>query len=337
MDQLTKKMFAATLGAIVMVLLLAIPSVALSAPILIPVQAVGDFFSSIGNFTFGGSEEEELITMIRFSLDQDDVKAAINKTYSPVLEKYQNEKYPVHYYVVVQYLAGIDFEDMDEEKVRELIDASVGYKDVLDENGNVIQKTQIIVNLPTYTENIKKIKPYNLLLSNITSQGLSQIIDAIGSIESYDRLDQEILDKYIDKMVYPFSKHYRISTRYGEWYDPEKDGTFKEHNAIDIVAPCGTPIYASSDGKVSFTNVNAPLPSRGNYVTIETREDDLEILLYHLQATPAVKSGQIVSKGDFVGLVGNTGYSFGCHLHFEMRHNGKKINPGQFIDFSKPN
>jgi murein DD-endopeptidase MepM/ murein hydrolase activator NlpD len=45
----------------------------------------------------------------------------------------------------------------------------------------------------------------------------------------------------------------------------------------------------------------------------------------------AVSSGQWVEKGQIIGYVGNTGYSFGNHLHFEIYQDGSRVDPGQFV------
>lgn len=332
-EKLSQKIITGMLASLMFLVIMAMPIVAAAAPVAVPVQAVGDFFKGIGDFILGSNKDgDDLIELIQFSLDQDETKEAIYNTYNAILSTYKLDT-PAHYYVVIQYLSGIDFEDMNEELVRSIVDASINKSDMKDSTGKIIGTNYEVASIDTYTARVKEIEPFKTIFSNVTSQTLAQVIDAVGSIETHLRLPQELLDKYEGVMIYPHTKHFRVTTEFGEWYDPEKDGTTKEHLAIDIGAPCGTPIYASSDGTVKFTNVNAPVRSWGNYIAMITEEDDLVIRLFHLQSTPAVGIEQKVKKGDYLGLVGNTGYSFGCHLHFEMLKDGVKINPRQFINF----
>ena len=70
-------------------------------------------------------------------------------------------------------------------------------------------------------------------------------------------------------------------------------------------------------------------PGYGNVVKIR-HSNGLVTVYAHLQ-TVKVVTGQYVSRGQTIGLIGNTGYSFGPHLHFEVIKNGVKVNPLNYV------
>lgn len=109
---------------------------------------------------------------------------------------------------------------------------------------------------------------------------------------------------------------YRLTGRFGE------DRRDHRHAGIDMAAAMGTPVYATQAGTVNFAG-NAG--SYGNLIKIghgagtETRYGHLSRI--------AVADGQAVAKGDLIGNVGSTGRSSGAHLHYEVRVNGKPVDP----------
>lgn len=118
------------------------------------------------------------------------------------------------------------------------------------------------------------------------------------------------------------------------------------HKGIDLVGPGSTLDYitAHSDGDVvavvSNINYNTSGSGKriyGNYVKI--RHDNGMYTLYaHMKYNSVnVKVGQRVSRGQVIGYMGNTGYSFGAHLHFEVRNeNDQYVDPTAFIDADLP-
>lgn len=102
------------------------------------------------------------------------------------------------------------------------------------------------------------------------------------------------------------------------------------HYGLDIAAPEGTPIVASRSGTVMVANATDSWGySWGYYVSIY--HDETYSTLYAHMSAVAAYEGQQVSKGDIIGYVGNTGYSFGNHLHFEVYENGTRVNPQRFV------
>ena len=119
--------------------------------------------------------------------------------------------------------------------------------------------------------------------------------------------------------------HGWLSSSMGNRADPftgEKDF----HPGLDISADKGDPVYATADGKV----VNAS--AAGNYgnLVILDHGYGLETRYGHLSAFK-VTLGQPVKRGDLLGLVGSTGRATSSHLHYEVRANGRILNPLQLL------
>jgi murein DD-endopeptidase MepM/ murein hydrolase activator NlpD len=94
------------------------------------------------------------------------------------------------------------------------------------------------------------------------------------------------------------------------------------HAGIDIGVPYGTPIHAAASGSVVLAGWTG---GYGNYTCID-HGGGLATCYGH-QSSYAVSSGAQVSQGQVIGYVGNTGHSFGAHLHFEVRINGNPVDP----------
>ena len=94
------------------------------------------------------------------------------------------------------------------------------------------------------------------------------------------------------------------------------------HAGIDIGAGYGTPIHAAAAGTVVLASWNG---GYGNYTCVD-HGGGLATCYAH-QSSYAVSAGANVSQGQVIGYVGNTGHSFGPHLHFEVRINGSPVDP----------
>ncbi len=101
------------------------------------------------------------------------------------------------------------------------------------------------------------------------------------------------------------------------------------HKGIDLKAFTGDTVRAAFDGKIRITKYERR--GYGYYVVIR-HTNDLETVYGHLSKF-LVEPDQIVRAGDPIGLAGNTGRSFGSHLHFETRYMGYAINPAAIFDF----
>lgn len=112
-----------------------------------------------------------------------------------------------------------------------------------------------------------------------------------------------------------------VSSSFGPRRDPF-NGVTRLHDGVDIAAPAGTPVTAAAGGKVIFSGAAA---GYGNMV--EIAHDNGIVTRYAHTASNLVALGDEVRLGQSIALVGNTGRSTGAHLHFEVRKDGKPIDP----------
>lgn len=97
------------------------------------------------------------------------------------------------------------------------------------------------------------------------------------------------------------------------------------HGGIDMAAPLGTPIHAATDGVVIKAE---PASGYGHWVQVQAADGTVTMYGHMASSGVLVKEGQRVTAGDVIALVGNEGFSFGPHLHFEVWKNGNtKIDP----------
>lgn len=103
----------------------------------------------------------------------------------------------------------------------------------------------------------------------------------------------------------------------------------RPHYGTDIDLETGDTVVAAFDGMVRIAKLNR---SYGNVVIIR-HNNGLETVYAHLSKIE-VEAGQKVEAGQIIGLGGNTGHSYGAHLHFEMRYLGQAMDAEDFIDFN---
>ncbi|MCG1047923.1 MULTISPECIES: M23 family metallopeptidase [Mycetohabitans] len=115
----------------------------------------------------------------------------------------------------------------------------------------------------------------------------------------------------------------RLSSRFGERVHPIS-GRRAFHNGVDWAAPRGTPVRASGAGTVTFSGWR-----HGYGKTIVVRHaQHYETVYAHLSRTaPKLRTGAKIARGDVIGYVGSTGWATGPHLHYEVRHQGRHVNP----------
>lgn len=103
-------------------------------------------------------------------------------------------------------------------------------------------------------------------------------------------------------------------------------GINKMHEGIDIVTDVGTKVYSTGNGIVTFVGVK-----NGYGLTVEIDHPSGYKTVYAHLLGALVKEGQKVSRGKLIAMTGNSGLSTGPHLHYEVHHNGIKLDPAQFF------
>lgn len=117
---------------------------------------------------------------------------------------------------------------------------------------------------------------------------------------------------------------------FGYRSDPFDDGRAEFHPGIDFKGKKGDAVKCTASGKVIFAGWSN---GYGKCIRI-AHINSFETVYGHLSRIK-VKVGQQVNVGDEIGLVGSTGHSTGAHLHYEVRKNGRPINPVNFLTLNK--
>ncbi|MDF2950086.1 MAG: peptidoglycan DD-metalloendopeptidase family protein [Sedimentibacter sp.] len=127
------------------------------------------------------------------------------------------------------------------------------------------------------------------------------------------------------EMTWPVPGQYRVTSNFGGRADPIT-GAWSSHGGTDIAAPYASTIVSANDGVVIFAGWHY---SYGNYVIVD-HGGGIATLYGHCSKL-LVGKGQAVSRGEQIALVGSTGYSTGNHLHFEVRINGVRTQPMDYL------
>jgi murein DD-endopeptidase MepM/ murein hydrolase activator NlpD len=141
-----------------------------------------------------------------------------------------------------------------------------------------------------------------------------------GAAETEDQesklLDEETITPVMGVLTSGFG--YRIHPIDGEW---------KEHDGIDISADVGTPILSFASGEVEYIGES---PAYGLY--LQVKHDDGVSSFYAHCSQVCVKKGQKVAAGEEIAKVGITGNTTGAHLHFELKKDGKRVDPALYVE-----
>lgn len=128
----------------------------------------------------------------------------------------------------------------------------------------------------------------------------------------------------------PFKDGFKITSPYGP---RTLNGEKQNHTGIDIVGLKTREVRSVIDGTVLVSRIITDKSNAtwqwGNYVCV--KGTDGKLIYYCHLASRRVAAGQKVKAGDVLGIMGNTGYSFGAHTHFEVREGSKPINAADYL------
>jgi murein DD-endopeptidase MepM/ murein hydrolase activator NlpD len=172
-----------------------------------------------------------------------------------------------------------------------------------------------------------------------TDSVLSQIEQAVFAQQAFQQTAQLIAEDPVlaatGRLLWPIP-HATITQGFGPTayvFEASYAGFPHFHTGIDLAVPLGTPVFAAADGVVVLARPMADggglLVGYGNYVIIQ-HDAGLKTLYGHL-LTIGVKEGDVVHRGQLVGLVGSTGNSTGPHTHFEVRIENSPVDPMQML------
>lgn len=198
---------------------------------------------------------------------------------------------------------------------------------------DTIQAKNYIQNIETKLQKINQylIKRGIKGFSSKDVGGNNEDVSVLSPEESYalynDRLGEVLAGIAFTPIGYP--SNFVINSRFGYRGDPVKRGRVEFHPGIDFKGKRGDAVKSTADGKVVIAGW---FQGYGKCVKIR-HKNNLETLYGHLSQVN-VKEGQLVTTGQIIGHVGSTGHSTGNHLHYEVRKNGKPINPGSYLSLN---
>ncbi|MGH1424100.1 MAG: DUF5930 domain-containing protein [Pseudooceanicola sp.] len=167
---------------------------------------------------------------------------------------------------------------------------------------------------------------------SLSTMGEEPSVDASRAnriLNQMDRLNLYRIAAEKAPFAVPVKSSYRFTSGFGYRRDP-KTGGRRMHAGVDFAGPVGTPLFSAGSGVVVHAGWQS---GYGRLVKIK-HEFGIETRYAHMSRV-RVKVGQRVSRGDRIGDMGASGRVTGPHLHYEVRVNGKAVNPMIFIKAGK--
>jgi len=181
--------------------------------------------------------------------------------------------------------------------------------------------------LPLDFENIAA-KPYSLLMEAASLKcDLDDLTRCVG-----ERNFEIVTTPSIWPVKFEPKEQLWISSGFGRRRDPFTK-KWTTHTGVDIPAPRRTPVVATADGIITKMGKDAYL---GNHIEIRHSEKYSTVYGHMYRFAKGVKKGTKVERGDLIGYVGKTGRATGTHVHYEVRVNGKRVNPTIYISDYNP-
>lgn len=163
---------------------------------------------------------------------------------------------------------------------------------------------------------------------SFSTRGEDLSADEVRANKLLAQMDQLNLYRLAAQLA-PFASPVKAAVRYTSGYGYRRDpktGGRRMHNGSDFAGPHGTDIFATADGVVTHAGWQ-----RGFGKLVKIRHEFGIETLYAHNTNIRVKVGQRVSRGDHIADMGSTGRSTGTHLHYEVRVNGRPVNPMIYI------
>lgn len=163
-------------------------------------------------------------------------------------------------------------------------------------------------------------------VTSLDLSALSEMVDAMAV--SMEQTLRQAEQKRMTVDAYPSlwpTRSKQLTSGFGYRKDPFT-GRTRFHAGIDIKGNTGDPVFSAADGTVSETGFDSQL---GNYVIVD-HLGGLQTAYMHLKSIEA-REGDIVVRGEKIGLLGSSGRSTGPHLHFEIMQKSEPVNPLKFL------
>ncbi len=155
---------------------------------------------------------------------------------------------------------------------------------------------------------------------------LVNILRMISPTHSGDLAVDDVLQETIGDIPSIYPTFGRISDIWGTRIHPITNN-LEFHYGIDIANEIGTPIYATAAGIVQSVDFDNGYGKR----VIVDHGNGYRTMYAHLYNS-RVKEGETVSKGQIIAMMGNSGFSTGPHLHYEVSFRGAKMNPARYLN-----
>ena len=193
-------------------------------------------------------------------------------------------------------------------------------------DSEIIQLMNVFEKLKLQPEKLDIFRISNLLTENINVSDNEELLD-------YTSLRFQILQDLKDAIIFvplkPPMQYYYVSSPYGFRIHP-KSKRKQMHHGIDMAGTWQEEVRAPADGYVSFSGRNG---SFGKTIKV-VHKHGVTTLYGHLHRLN-VKKGSYVTEGQVIGKMGSTGRAVGAHLHYEIKVNGKSVNPYDFISVGR--
>lgn len=225
-----------------------------------------------------------------------------------ILNVIENESYlPIQYVREMETLSFLDYETIEVETSA----LNVGTRSILVKGERGEKRSNIEI---TYVDGIER--STKVVSSEITKE---PVVEQVGVGTYTARPASTATQLYgTGQFGWPLDGGYISDTFISD----------RNHQGLDIAAPEGTDIYAAGEGVVVAAGWNSG--GYGYFVMVD-HLDGYQTVYAHMSAVFAVE-GQMVTRGQLIGAVGNTGRSYGDHLHFEVRYMGMCYDPADFIN-----